>query len=739
MSAVFRIEVANAQGERSGWAKLYAKVKRAFFGFQVRFRISEAPVLPKPSPWTEPAKLDVPKEMLELLGFRPLASDELLMIGQNLARSIFQDRHIDLFARSITTVKNAHQDQVLRVLFSYDGAVDPSVKSIPWECLFYTILVGPAQHFGLSGDLGVARLILQGDLDTYQPLKIEKKLRVLAVAPNPKTCVKRPLKSEAELKVISEIATQHSKGIELHTLPKAGWLEFKRELARVDPHILFFIGHGGFVGNEPHLFFQRAASDECEPISIAELANTLSPHSNLRLAILAACQTAVTRSPFANAAEQLLEAGIPAVIAMQSKVEDSAATEFGFQFFQYLFQQKYSLDTCINAGRMAMLSKSRTTTEWAIPVLYLSTRHDQIFDFGSSADVDSEESIKQTSMEEKFPLTVEPFIPRPTIRNELKLDADERRLTVISGAFGAGKTQIISSFCIEMIRAHAPYLFFYLHCRDDWSKFEAVLVELDRQSQRLGFQGFKTIINDTRHFGEENSIKLFSELLAMHNLVIVFDDYVWDGAEFWHELFIQLANHLRRSKVFVITTFPQHADEGQQSFIEVGGFLPSEVQDFFSDLQLDADRFKELMEVASQAGYLPWYLKRMKQESKPREKLKVPRAQLVAPELEKEVLFQLSVLRKPVTLNVLAMMLAPDDPADYLEAALRLQGRAMLTFTRNLGVELSKELQNEFLSQLGEDERRHYHNQAAVYYAQRANEISRQEQLFHEAKSRENQ
>jgi hypothetical protein len=229
--------------------------------------------------------------------------------------------------------------------------------------------------------------------------------------------------------------------------------------------------------------------------------------------------------------------------------------------------------------------------------------------------------------------------------------------------------------------------------------------------------------------------------------VIVFDDYVWDGPEFWHELFLQLANHLRRSKVFVITSAPEHAGNGQQSLIEVGGFQPEEALKFFSDfptpdgdpqkdrrLQPDSAMLNEMMTLAREAGYLPETLKSIKESFRKKPEPVLPGAELAVTELETEVLRQLSVLRKPVTLEVLALMLAPDEPSRYLEVARAVQNKSVLTFTRNLGVELPKEARAE----MNEQDRKRYHQQAAVFYERRANAIYREEQLFHEAESREN-
>jgi len=738
MSEVFRIEVGNAAAGEGLLAEWRSKIKNIFARNQYRFRISEAPVLANPGPWGQPGKLAVPKATLELLAFQFPPSAELQTIGKDLASSIFQGSFIDLFARSIITV--SQQNKALRVMFSYNKAAHPLIRSVPWECVFYPILAGQEQHFGLSKDLGVARFISLGDLDVYQPLEIQDKLRVLAVAPNPQTCA-TPLGVTAELIVMSEIAAQHKEEIDFNPLPNAQWSEFENELARVDPHILFFTGHGGFVNKVPHLFFQKP-DGACEPITTATFANKLRPHTKLRLVILSACQTGVARNPFASAAEELIEIGVPAVIAMQSKVDDIAAREFGLRFFQYLFHQKYSIDACINAGRAAMFDIRRTKTEWAVPVLYLSTRKDQIFDFSPSSEINSAESIKRSSMEEKFPLTVEPFIPRPALSGQFDLDASDKRLTVISGGFGAGKTQITSKFCTERIRARKPFLFFYVECRDDWTAFDSVLVELDRQTRNLGFQGFRKILDDMPRYGAEDSIRAFSELLAAQNLVIVFDDYVWNGPDFWRDLFIRLANHLRRSKVFVITSSEQYAGLGEYSLINVTGFTPDEAREFFSNNQgaeppPNEESIAEMMTVANGVSYFPWYMKIIKDTFHKEYGRLAGNAPLSVfldkidervSGLERRVLQQLSVLRQPITLQGLALMLEPTAPSEYLKAAYALQQKSLLNFTRNLGVELQKELQQHYTSNMTAPERKEFHERAAIFYERQAKAIMADEE-----------
>jgi len=740
MSEVFGIEVGNAAAGDG----LLRRLMSAFWRNKYKFRVAEAPGLLAAQPWGQPSELGLTKSSLAYLPFQFPGPSELQMIGQELALTVFNVNHgqiIRLFHNSLAAA--GRRNEPLRVMFSYHQDSDELVRTLPWESLFYPIMNEQPEHFGLSRAIGVARF-LPPHFDGYLPLQITDELRVLAVAPNPKNCATE-LEVTAELTLISQIANSHKEEIVLMTPEQPQWKMFDDGLVKHDPHIMFFAGHGGFVNNQPFLFFEKADQD-CEPVSVKKLASSLRQVPSLRLVILSACQTAVPRQLFVSAAEELIRSGVPAVIAMQSKVDDAAAREFSLRFFNYFFQQKYSIDICVNAGREAMHDIRRNETEWAVPVLYLSTRND-IFDFSISAKIRAADALKRSSMEEKFPLTVEPFIPRTSLRDEFNLESNGSSLTAITGPFGSGKTWIIADFCTEMIRNRAPFLFFYIECREDWQSFAEVLDELDFQARNLEFSGFKAILSDVPRFGPANSIRAFSELLASQNLVIVFDDYVWDGPTFWRELFNYLGEHLRRSRVFVITSADRAFDLRFCKRVEVKGFTANEARQFFqtapgNEPGLPDEVVAEMMTLAEQLGYLPWYVQIIKEvfqrgvghqvEGGPRLLEFIARIDKTLSETEKEVLHQLSVLRKPVTLQALAMMLRPESPAAYLEAAYKLQNMSLLTFTRNLGVELPREVRQHY-SNIDEADRRLFHARAAGYYERRADAIMREEQPIDDA------
>ncbi len=357
---VFGFEVGSAASGRNRFMRALLKISGRK---QYRFRVSEAPGLNGKEPWGRPSEILVPDPRIAYLPYEFPSPDRLQDIGKGIAAAIFEGDVIRLFAYSLGRAD--FRGKKLRVMFSYhtDTDRDFSARNFPWESIFYPLTRGQAEHFGLSTALGVARLF-PPHLDTYTPFEVTDKLRVLAVAANPKKCAAE-LGVDAELTAVEKLAESMDSEIELYPIRNAQWnQDFRSRLAATDPHVLFFTGHGGFVAKEPHLFFQNP-DYSCQPVSIATLASELRNLGSLKLVILSACQTAASENPFVSGAERLVTdpiRPIPAVIAMQSKVDELAAREFATRFFTYLFQQDYPIDTCVNACRQAMQGLRRDRT-----------------------------------------------------------------------------------------------------------------------------------------------------------------------------------------------------------------------------------------------------------------------------------------------------------------------------------------------------------------------------------------
>jgi len=726
---LLRIEVGRATNS------LIARLQ-GFEKWKYRFRVVQSPTNPDPSDWGQPYSLGASREELSVFRQGFATEGTLVSLGQKLAKAIFQNGQIEsIYLSSLHCLRHKHQR--LRIVFSFEDSIKALVGNVPWECLYHLVGSTDREHFGLSRELTVARFIPRTDVS---PLQITQKLVVQVVLPNPHRCYPF-LDVNAELSAMQYIAEQCHGAAEFHFLPNAEWTQLTLELAKVRPHVLIFAGHSSLFGKESRLAFQTADC-RADHISASKIANEFRQHTgNLKLVVLSACETSTSDvdHPFSNAALALIEAGIPAVVAMQSKIMDVTAREFDVRFFSSLIQQR-SLDECINAGRAAIVDVEREMspgrgTQWAIPVLYLATREESVFDFSTSASVDPEVEVRRSIMEEKFPRVTKYYVDRKELLGRLEADFPGHGVTLVQGPFGSGKTELMSAFCCSKIFAvkntddDASDLFFYVKCNKEWATFDELLQELDTQGRKLGFEGFSAVFRQFDPSRQEQNVKHFVELLSQRRYVLVLDDYLWEGSSFWALLFQRAARHLRRSKIYLITSmegFTGNVD-AEYGFMKIGGFTPEEARTFLrGEKTIDLHSLEEMMATAATVDYLPWYLKVIKaldgetpplrpfSDQKPLEYF--GRVYEGLSRAEKEILQQLSILRKSITLKNIAAMVDPINSADYLRAAYTLQGKSLLTFARNLTVDLAERLKEFCGTRMSAQERMDCHGRAAAFY-----------------------
>ena len=756
---IIRIEVRCATSKIWRW---FIKVEN----YEFSFRIFASPSDPNPTNWSQAVKLGIEEDNLRNLRFRFPSDDALEKMGKELATALFSKDIQRIYRDSLSRVSG----KPLRLFFYSEEGAPPLVSMIPWECVFEYVLQDE-EHLGLSQFVSVARYVPKGDAS---PLKVEGKLRILAVAPNPYKS-ETPLNVERELELLDSIAKQRPDAIEFFSLPNAQWGKFQEELRDRKPHVLIYLGHGSIKSNKSYLLFQ-SADGRSDPIPMTSFEAVLKPEvvGNLRVVMLSACRTGVAASedPFDSAAGRLIQIGIPAVVAMQSKVEDAAAKEFCLRFFNYLLQPQHPVDVCVNAGRLAMLRaelemSNRRGAQWAIPMLYLSTRAEMIFDFSSSNAVNTELEKRRPIQKGNFKSKAKQFQERPALMKGLEADFDSDGVTVIYGPYGAGKTQLISAFCTALIDAQTASdalspLFLYIECRTEWATFDDVLAKLNGQAEELGFKGFEELLGEkhnslensvqregldlhglkaalgqSRPEDDERSIQSFIRLLAATPLVIVFDDYIWDGPQFWNTLFARMSEYLRDSKVYVVTSTNDYvgAVDGYAE-IEVVGFEPGEAEAFFkAEGSFDEVTLGEMMRLAAEVNYLPWFVRLIREvfaaggvlHSADRvddyaEKL-IQKLDAEMDGAPSKLLGQLSVLREPISLRALASMLDAHDPSQYLKAAYALR-KSLLSFTRELKVEMAAPLKQYYLDIMSPEESEQYHWRAADFYSRKAESLS---------------
>jgi hypothetical protein len=174
-------------------------------------------------------------------------------------------------------------------------------------------------------------------------------------------------------------------------------MAFDHMLTDFNPHVVHFIGHGGFDTNQEggvsqgYLSFKQEDNDYSDAMTADDLAvllrNTSSP---VGLFIMTSCSSAKPRddfkenyntylnqgyNPFAfeGIAQKLVAgtSGITAAVAMQFDIEEGAAVEFTRTFYEQLFKPDITIEEVVTRARIA-ISRRMTIAHpaWINPVLF---------------------------------------------------------------------------------------------------------------------------------------------------------------------------------------------------------------------------------------------------------------------------------------------------------------------------------------------------------------------------------
>jgi outer membrane protein OmpA-like peptidoglycan-associated protein len=147
------------------------------------------------------------------------------------------------------------------------------------------------------------------------------------------------------------------------------------------PHIIHFIGHGGFDDEKGLIFLHSgkdpAARDAIDSASLRELVRKDPPW----LVVLNSCLSgaAAKADPFAGAAQNLIRANIPFVVAMQAPISDDAAVQFSQDFYAALASGE-TVATAVSSGRNGIrtLEDESLQAELITPVLYSTGKAERI-------------------------------------------------------------------------------------------------------------------------------------------------------------------------------------------------------------------------------------------------------------------------------------------------------------------------------------------------------------------------
>src|SRR5688572_12488709 len=300
--------------------------------------------------------------------------DEVKGYGQRLFDSLFTGDVLACYHESLAQVRGSTATG-LRVRLRLSEA--PELAQVPWEYLYDR---RSGRFLALEDETPIVRY-----LDLPLPsgaLQVEPPLRVLVMISGPNDVV--GLDTDEEWRRLNEaLADLVNQGaVVLDRLEKATISALRWRLKAGEYHVFHFIGHGGVDAiTERGVLILEDDAGRSDAVDAETIAGLLSCEKTLRLAVLNACEggRASKGDIFAGTAQSLVQQDVPAVIAMQFEISDSAAITLTHDFYKSLAFGD-PVDAALTEARRGLRYEKRNELEWGTPVLYMRASDGKLFD-----------------------------------------------------------------------------------------------------------------------------------------------------------------------------------------------------------------------------------------------------------------------------------------------------------------------------------------------------------------------
>jgi hypothetical protein len=300
--------------------------------------------------------------------------------GQRLFERLLSDERVKA---AWSEVRGKYPLRRIRLNLDVDA---PELHTIPWELLREEIEGDLAINLAAADATPFSRY-LTSPHEHGVPID-ERPLKILVAIANPANLGQYDLQ-EIDVKGEWDSLQRSIGDLNVHLIPgpQPCTLEALEAMVREGAHVLHFIGHGAYSQSDGRAVILMAnrnnqirfvVDDEHAGMLARQDASTNGRDgANLRLVFLASCETA-TRSPkdaYRGFGPKLIDAGVPAVLAMQDQVSVETARAFTRTFYQQLLHHGW-VDLAANQARSALLTEDLPGAH--VPVLFMRLKDGQL-------------------------------------------------------------------------------------------------------------------------------------------------------------------------------------------------------------------------------------------------------------------------------------------------------------------------------------------------------------------------
>lgn len=309
---------------------------------------------------------------------RSVSRQSLGEIGGKLFRALFHEaiREVYLLCKG-RSESTPDQGMRIRLVLPIDTPDSALLQALPWELLHCE----ETRDFLARSVLTpvVRQLVIQWASSSFADA-LPERLRILIAIATPRGD-HDPLDTADEQGRILKAWCEREEA-EVDLLPSATLSTLREKLRSKHYQVLHFIGHGGFKAGEGGLLFETSSGGP-HWVSGDLLAEALRESRELRLVFLNACDSGQMghrpgEDPLLGTAAALVRRGVPAVLANQFPISDSAARTFSEAVYRSLARGS-SLEAAVGDGRFAIYQEDTASWEWITPTLFTALSGAEVF------------------------------------------------------------------------------------------------------------------------------------------------------------------------------------------------------------------------------------------------------------------------------------------------------------------------------------------------------------------------
>ena len=315
------------------------------------------------------------KSALDAIADRDTTDELLRQFGRRLFDALLADPIGSLYHTSLGLAQGAGKRLRLRLRIE-----PPEISALPWEYLYDPEAELP---LAISPNHCLSRYVPINE--PVRMLEVAPPLRVLVVISDPSNLGDYgmpTLDAGQEIQRIQKALQQRETAGQVKTdvLPHAIAADLREKLRTFRPHVIHFIGHGGFQDDQGMLVME---DDERKTrlVSDKQFREFFLGADDTKLVILNACQGATQSSARAlsGLAPQIVRRGLSAVVAMQYPIPDRVALSFAREFYRALAEY-YPVDAAVTEGRRAIYQDfGSDQPDWGTPVIFMRSPDGVLF------------------------------------------------------------------------------------------------------------------------------------------------------------------------------------------------------------------------------------------------------------------------------------------------------------------------------------------------------------------------